>query len=156
MGYQRDIIINAPIETVWKSWTSEVETSKWLAPKSHIIFEEGKPYEFFWDEDPEIDSTIGCTLLKIETWKKLRFEWQGKSEFLDMFMSPHRKTIIEVSFLNITNGIKVIVNQEETRDLEKWDEYDKWMADAWEYALTCLKTYCEESHKKIEEMKDCC
>ncbi|MBC8401861.1 MAG: SRPBCC domain-containing protein [Candidatus Marinimicrobia bacterium] len=156
MGYKKEIKIHASIEKVWNSWTNEEETSNWLAPKSHIVFEDGGPYEFFWDDNPEKDSTIGCKLLRVEKRKILCFEWQGKSEFLEMFKKPYGKTIIEVNFIEEENGIMVEVKQEETRNLEKWIEYDEWMSGAWEYALSCLKKYCEASKDEKEDKLDCC
>ncbi len=156
MGYIKEIKIDAAIGKVWNSWTNEEETSNWLAPKSQIVFEVGGAYEFFWDDNPEKDSTIGCKLLRIEKRKVLCFEWQGKSEFLDMFREPNGKTIIEVNFVEEGNSVIVEVKQAETRNLEKWSEYDNWMSGAWEYALSGLKKYCEESQEEKEEQRDCC
>jgi len=156
MGYQKEIEIAASIDKVWKAWTSEKETSSWLAQKSRVVFEEGKPYEFFWDDDPEKDSTIGCKLLKIDDRKGLSFEWQGKTEFLDMFSEPYGKTIVDVEFAEKVNCVNVKVIQEETGDLKNWNDYDEWMAEAWDYALLCLKKYCEGSENKEEQKKDCC
>ena len=156
MGYQKEILIYADIDKVWNSWTSEEETTNWLASRARVVFEEKKPYEFFWDDDPEKDSTIGCRLLAIDIRKRLSFEWQGKTEFLDMFCEPYEKTVIDVFFVENENFVKVKVIQEETRDLLKWKEYDEWMSDAWAYALSCLKKYCEGNGKKKDTKKDCC
>jgi uncharacterized protein YndB with AHSA1/START domain len=144
MGYIREVEISAPVDRVWNAWTSSEEAQKWLAPRANVFFEKGGEYEFFWNEDPEIDSTLGCKLLAINPGERLAFEWQGKKEFLHMFKPPEgSRTIIEVRFISIDGETQVIVNQEETRNLPQWEAYDSWMASAWELALASLKSYCE-------------
>lgn len=146
MGYKVEKIIDAPIRKVWKSWSSENETKKWLAPKARVIFEENGAYEFFWDEDPNIDSTIGCKIKTIENGRRITFEWQGKTEYIGMFREPYGPTMIEVRFVEEENGkTKLILEQKETRELEKWKDYDEWMYGAWEYAIDCLKKYIEKN-----------
>ena len=82
MSYRLEIKINVPIENVWKAWSKSSEAVKWLSYKSNINFVENGQYEFFWDDDPEIDSTLGCTLLSIKDHTYFQFEWQGKNEYL--------------------------------------------------------------------------
>ncbi len=144
MSYRLEIKINVPIENVWKAWSKSSEAVKWLSYKSNINFVENGQYEFFWDDDPEIDSTLGCTLLSIKDHTYFQFEWQGKNEYLYMFQPPYSKTNVEVFFQDLHGSTSLIVGQKETRDLEHWSEYDSWMKDAWEYALQQLKTYLEK------------
>jgi uncharacterized protein YndB with AHSA1/START domain len=154
MGYSKEIEIEAQVERVWNAWLDKQETEKWLAPRANIRFEVGGEYEFFWNEDPGIDSTIGCKLLKIEQHKFLAFEWQGKKEFLYMFLPPRgMKTTIEVGFFPTGDrGTRVVVSQAETRDLPRWKDYDNWMAAAWQMAMESLKNHCEgKAHKPYWE-----
>ena len=138
-----------PIEKVWNAWTSKEQTESWLAPGANIQFEEGGPYEFFWNENPEVDSTLGCKLLSIKPHQYLHFEWQGKREFLHMFQLPEgRRTTVEVHFSPTSNGVRIAVVQNETRDLPEWKEYDTWMAAAWKMALESLKNHCEGSQAR--------
>jgi len=144
MGYVVRVVIDAPVDTVWKAWTSSDEAQKWLAPRANITFAPGGVYEFFWDEDPAIDSTLGCKLLDIVPGLALAFEWQGKKEFLHMFQpTTGGCTVVEVTLIKTTAGVEIIVEQEETRTLPDWKAYDSWMAAAWEMALGSLKSYCE-------------
>ncbi len=144
MGYKIEQTIDAPVYKVWKSWSSEEETQKWLAPKARVIFEKNGAYEFFWDEDPNKDSTIGCKIKKIEKERSLTFEWQGKTEYIEMFRKPFGPTLITVSFHEEENEKTVLIlEQRETRELEKWKAYDEWMSGAWNYAINCLKKYIE-------------
>ncbi len=62
MSYVKEIDIAAPLDKVWAAWTTKAETERWLAPRANVVFSEGGAYEFFWDENPERDSTLGCTL----------------------------------------------------------------------------------------------
>ena len=155
MSYLREIVINAPLVNVWSLWTNQADIKEWLAPRANIMFEEGGSYEFFWDEDPESDSTLGCKLLTIEPGKLLTFQWQGKTEFLPMFRPPHAPTEVEVRFSVGADGVThVTVEQTETRDLPDWQAYDEWMGEAWAYALTQLKATCEA--RQTTQDSSCC
>lgn len=98
MGYRETVTIDAPTSVVWAAWTSVKETQAWLAPRADMVFEVDGAYEFFWDEDPEIDSTLGCRLLAIEPEARLLFEWRGKDESLEMFVGDFGPTEVEVRF----------------------------------------------------------
>src|SRR5262245_55053790 len=145
MGYIREIEVGAPIETVWRAWTSQAETERWLAPSANVTFVEGGAYEFFWSADPDTDSTRGCRVIAIEPEQRLVFEWQGNRNFIDLFRPPHERTLVEARFSwgDEPSHTTVVVEQRETRSLEGWVAYDEWMADAWEEALLGLKRYCE-------------
>lgn len=144
MGYRHTVELKAAVETAWKAWSSREALERWLAPKANVSFIEGGAWEFFWNRDPKKDSTLGCKILKIEPGKRLRFEWQGKSEFLDMFLPPNgRRTEIDVRFEKVGKGTQVTVAQEETRSELRWKAYDAWMSQAWAAALSELKRYCE-------------
>ena len=155
MAYKKKIEIDAPLKRVWDSWTTQEATQGWLSLRSNVDFREGGPYEFFWDDDPEKDSTKGCVLLEIAPRKRLSFEWQGKTEFLEMFKPPYGPTVVIVRFSRANERTVVEVEQQETRDMEKWSEYDEWMASAWEYALSSLKNYCEEKDRPVKENDSC-
>ena len=146
MSYRKLVHINAPIGNVWKAWTNSESTGKWLAPKANVDFRPGGAFEFFWGDDPKKDSTFGCVLLQVEQERLLRFEWQGRTAFLHMFLPPNgERTVIEVSFERQGKGTLVTLNQAETRNHKDWAAYEKWMSKAWEMALESLKEHCEEA-----------
>ena len=154
MSYLKKVDIAAHLESVWTIWTNQKDAEKWLAPRANVIFEEGGAYGFFWNDDPKRDSTLGCKLLRIEPKQLLRFQWQGKTEFLPMFQEPHGPTEVEVRFSAHDNVTHVTVEQPETRDLPDWQAYDDWMASAWEYALNQLKAHCES--RPQDSATSCC
>ena len=143
MAYIRSIDISAPLERVWNAWTEGAAMQEWLAPKARVEFSEGGSYEFFWDDDPATDSTLGCKLESIDAQRALRFQWQGKTSFMAMFSPPFGPTSVEVRFSATANGTQVVLEQVETRALPDWAAYDAWMAAAWQMALQSLKAYCE-------------
>jgi len=147
MGYIREVVVNAPVEIVFRAWTSQAEAERWLAPSANVTFAEGGAYEFFWCADPDLDSTRGCRLVAIEPERRLVFEWQGNRNFIDLFRPPNERTLVEARFLPAPEPDRttVVVEQRETRNLEGWVAYDEWMADAWEEALQGLKRYCENA-----------
>lgn len=143
MAYIRTIDISAPVERVWAAWTQGDAMQNWLAPRAFVEFHEGGSYEFFWDEDPATDSTLGCKLLSIDAPRSLRFEWQGKTSFIAMFSPPYGPTSIDVRLSPSAIGTQVVLEQVETRALPNWADYDAWMGAAWEMALHSLQAYCE-------------
>jgi uncharacterized protein YndB with AHSA1/START domain len=144
MGYSLSIEIKAPLSQVWHSWTSSQETCHWLAPRAEVEFYPGGAYEFFWGDDPEKDSTIGCKLIELEPERFLKFEWQGLTQFLYLFTPPKgKRTTIEVRFLSRGSGTIVTLSQPETRPGKDWTDYETWMSRAWRRALEALKDHCE-------------
>lgn len=144
MGYIHTVEIKTAVAIAWQAWMSRDALERWLAPKANVLFREGGAWEFFWDQDPKKDSTLGCKILKIEPERLLRFEWQGKSDFLEMFLPPKgRPTKIDVRFEKAGKGTRVTLTQEETRSDLQWKAYDAWMSKAWAIALSELKRYCE-------------
>ena len=145
MSYSKSIQIDVRIEDVWKAWTDSESTAKWLAPKANVDFRPGGAWEFFWSDDPKKDSTLGCVILEVEQESLLRFEWQGRTAFLHMFLPPGgERTVIEVRFERQVNGTLVTLDHAETRHHPDWAAYEVWMSKAWEMALEALKRHCEE------------
>jgi uncharacterized protein YndB with AHSA1/START domain len=146
MSFQMTIHIEARIGRVWKAWTDSESTAKWLAPRAKVDFRPGGAFEFFWSDDPARDSTRGCVLLRIEPERLLRFEWQGRTEFLPMFLPPAgKRTVVEVSFQRQGPGTLVTLDHPETGDHRDWAAYEAWMSKSWETALAALKKYCEKT-----------
>jgi uncharacterized protein YndB with AHSA1/START domain len=109
-----------------------------------VDFRPGGAWEFFWGDDPKKDSTLGCVILEVRQAKLLRFEWQGRTAFLHMFLPPGgERTVIEVRFERQVNGTLVTLDHAETRHHPDWAAYQVWMSKAWEMALEALKKHCE-------------
>jgi uncharacterized protein YndB with AHSA1/START domain len=144
MSFEVSVYIRAGIGRVWKAWTDAESTARWLAPRAKVDFRPGGAFEFFWGDDPARDSTLGCVLLRIEPERRLRFEWQGRTEFLPMFLPPEgKRTVIDVSFERQGQGTLVTLDHPETREHRDWPAYEAWMSKSWEAALAALKAYCE-------------
>ena len=144
MSYSTSIQIGAAVPTVWRAWTDSENITAWLAPKANVDFRPEGAYEFFWGDDPEKDSILGCVLLEIQPEGLLRFQWQGPTAFLPMFLPPDgRRTVIEVTFQARQGGTDVTLTQAETRDHRDWPAYEEWMSKAWGLAMTRLKECCE-------------
>jgi uncharacterized protein YndB with AHSA1/START domain len=142
MGYIREITIDAPVDAVWRAFSSPGELERWLAPKVEVEFREGGAFEASWGERGD---TKGCRIVAIEPAKRLRFQWRGKHEFDDLFAPPHGPTEIEVRLVERDGATHVALEQPETRHGRDWAAYDEWMAEAWEEKLQALRRKCEGS-----------
>ncbi|MBW2736425.1 MAG: SRPBCC domain-containing protein, partial [Deltaproteobacteria bacterium] len=117
MAYQCSVEIKAQSAEVWRLWASKANLEKWLAPQANVELREGGPWELFWDEDPQRDSTLGCTLLTVEDGARLVFEWQGKTEYLPLFAADKGGlTHVEVRFIATAEGTLLQLEEAETRD----------------------------------------
>ena len=84
-------------------------------------------------------------ILEVEQESLLRFEWQGRTAFLHVFLPPGgERTVIKVRFERQVNGTLVTLDHAETRHHPDWAAYEVWMSKAWEMALEALKRHCEE------------
>jgi len=145
MGYCLSVKIKSPLSQVWHCWTSSQETHRWLAPKTKVEFYPGGAYEFFWGDNPEKDSTLGCKLIDLEPERFLKFKWQGRTEFLHLFIPPKgKRTTIQVQFDSYDSGTVVTLLQPETRPGKDWRDYETWMSHAWEIAFGSVKRLLSE------------
>ena len=145
MGYIRKMEVQAPIGRVWEAFTTASQLDRWLAPRVNVRFEPGGPYELFWGETSDMDSTPACRVQQIIPGRSFRIGWAVTGDYGHLFAQPLGETAITVAFEEGPMGTMVRVEQAETRDLQGWPAYDEAFAEVWEQALVNLKAWVEQA-----------
>jgi uncharacterized protein YndB with AHSA1/START domain len=69
--------VNAPIEEVWRVFTTSAGAEEFFAPKANIQLTIGGAYEIFFDPADPTKSTQGMRLLSYSPGEMVSFQWSG-------------------------------------------------------------------------------
>jgi uncharacterized protein YndB with AHSA1/START domain len=88
----RQIVVPAPREEVWKAWTTSEGAITFFAPRANIELRLGGAYELLWSDDaeasPGFQGSEGCTVLSYLPGEMLSFTWNAPPEFLTVRSTP--------------------------------------------------------------------
>jgi len=78
-GIHCETEVPAPIESVWKAWTTEEGITSFFAPACHINLRVDGPYEIYFnpDAEPGMKGAEDIRLLAIEAPTMLSFTWSA-------------------------------------------------------------------------------
>lgn len=76
---RKEITLPAPVDKVWKAWTTEQGIKSFFATKCKIDMRVGGAYEIYFDTEakPGQQGSEGCTILAIQPQKLLSFTWNA-------------------------------------------------------------------------------
>ena len=81
----RQIVVPALRDDVWRAWTTDEGAATFFAPRAHIELRLGGAYELRWSEDDEVppgsQGSEGCTVLSYLPQEMLSYEWNAPPEF---------------------------------------------------------------------------
>ncbi len=122
----------------------------WLAPKADVKPEVGGKYHLFWNkDDPHTDSSHGCKITGIEHGRFLSFEWKSFSQFSRFMDGADPKTHCVIFFLPVgDSGTETDVHLVHSgwRSSKEWEDARQWYADAWEHALSTLRSVVNKKY----------
>ncbi len=88
----RQIIVPAPREEVWRAWTTTEGALTFFAPRARIELRLGGAYELLWSDDDEAppgsQGSEGCKVLGYLPAEMLSFEWNAPPEFASVRSTP--------------------------------------------------------------------
>ena len=128
-----EILIQAPVDVVWRAWTTETGCRRFFAPQCRVELEIGGAYEMlFMPENPAgTRGGEGCTILAIEPQRFFSFTWNA----------PPNMPEIRRQFTHVS--LYFSPEQENTRLLL---HHDGWGTDS---AWTAAFAYFEKAWSKV-------
>jgi uncharacterized protein YndB with AHSA1/START domain len=76
----RDIVITRdlpyPVELVWSAFTESDQIAAWLM-KNDFSPVVGHKFTFVTDPAPGFDGVVHCTVLEVDTMRRLKMSWRG-------------------------------------------------------------------------------
>jgi len=132
----------APRDRVWEALTTAAGLSSWLCLRARVELEIGGAYELFWDADeshPELDSTLGCSVLSVDAPRLLEFTWRGSEAVADVMNVPGEpQTQVKVELRPTLDGTRLELTHSGWSDGPGWDRARAWFERAWGGALQAL------------------
>jgi uncharacterized protein YndB with AHSA1/START domain len=141
-----DILIQVtpalPIADVWEGLTKPEHLEKWLAPKVHVEIREGGPFELFWDPtNPHVNSTEGCTVLRVKEQDEIAFTWKAPPAFDALLNHRHPLPEVQIRISPCPEGIDVTLEHRGWEAGEEWEEARSWHFFFWDATLHRFKDY---------------
>jgi uncharacterized protein YndB with AHSA1/START domain len=80
------VVINAPIDKVWKVITTKEGVTSYMAPNVHVGFNVGDPYEIYFDPEQEkgLKGSEGMKVLCMEPMTRFGFTWNNPPSIPDI------------------------------------------------------------------------
>ncbi len=138
------IKLKCDITSAFRYFVDKEKLQNWLAPSVEVDPVVGGKYELFWvPEEPEYDSTIGCTITAIDQEKLLAFEWKGPKQYSDFMNHADPLTHVTVAFYPVKTGeepeTEIHLVHTGWRDTPDWEEARQWFQKAWDFAFSELE-----------------
>lgn len=138
---EKVIEVNAGIEKVWETWTTETGVKSFFAPQAQINLTEGGKYEMYFTPDAPEGSKggEGCEVLKVYPLHKLVFTWNFPPS-IPSLRDSGAKTEVSVELEEIDESTtKVNLTHYGWLKGEDWQSGFDYFTAAWEVVLTRLK-----------------
>lgn len=140
----QEIWVDAPIETVWRAWTTE-EGLSFVSAKSNVRLEIGGPYEWFLDLDPDEHGRRGGEGAVVHAFlppEMLAFSWTFPPS-IPRLRNAEARTQVVVRFREVDGGTHVDLGQIGWQSGEEWDHGYEYFSKGWESVLKQLKSHLE-------------
>ena len=137
----KELIINAPVDKVWKTWTTVSGISTFFAPDGFIELAVGGSYEIYFVPDAPIGQkgSEGAKILSFVPQKMLSFTWNAPLQFGEL---REEKTWIVIDFASLANNkTHITLTHLGWQTGESWDNLYNYFQKAWDRVLSRLQ-YC--------------
>jgi|LakMenE18May11ns_1017448.scaffolds.fasta_scaffold9688409_2 uncharacterized protein YndB with AHSA1/START domain len=126
-----EIDISAPVQELWRRWTTKEGIQSFFAPGCNIEMKPDGPFEiFFYPENPPGQrGADGQRVMAVEEGKMLSFTWNFPPQ-----LAPIRdqRTIVVLRFEETKNGSKLSLAQMGWGEGELWNQGFEYFKRAWE------------------------
>ena len=131
---QKEILVRAPVEAVWRAWTTSEGVETFFAPEANIELRAGGPYELYFDlSQPEgLRGSEGCRVLGFIPYNALGFTWNNPPHLADIRNSY---TTVLMFFEQKSDGVRVALLHKDWPEGEAWDKAFAYFERAWDIVL---------------------
>ncbi|MHC1739597.1 MAG: SRPBCC domain-containing protein [Anaerolineaceae bacterium] len=126
-----EVIVDAPIESVWDAWTTVEGVTSFFAPECKIELRPGGAYEMYFDLDAQtgLRGGEGCQILAIEELTMLSFTWNAPPEYPKI---REQRTHVCVRFVTVEiNKTLVALTQDGWGYSPDWQATYHYFESAW-------------------------
>jgi uncharacterized protein YndB with AHSA1/START domain len=125
--------INAPVQEVWKVWTTRQGLESFLAPKAHIDLKIDGTLDIYFYPDAPVGQrgAEGLRILAVQSNKMFSFSWKNPPELPDI---RNQQTHVTLKFFpsgKEKNKTRLILIHDGWGDGEIWDQAYQYFVEAW-------------------------
>ncbi len=137
---EKGILLHAPIDQVWKAWTTEDGLKSFFAPDCKLELAPCGKFElYFMMDNPEGSrGSETCIVLSFIKNDLFSFTWNAPPQFPEVRKGP--KTMVVLNFHELANGSSHLkLRHVGWHDGEEWDAVYQYFDKAWTHVLNSLK-----------------
>lgn len=133
-----ELTLDAPVEDVWKAWTTEAGVTSFFGPAAHIEPRVDGLYEVFFNPgaEPGLRGAEGLRILVFEPPSRLSFTWNAPP---DQPYVRAQRTIVAVELFPASPGhTRLVFTHSGWGAGPEWDRAYRYFDKAWNRVLTRL------------------
>ncbi|MEK6798449.1 MAG: SRPBCC domain-containing protein [Planctomycetota bacterium] len=138
---RHEVVVNAPVSTVWHAWTTVEGLKTFIAEDAKVDLKPGGAYEWYFSmRAPEGQrGAEGCTVLSLVPEESLRFTWNAPPSLPALRKAGARsEVLVELKSLSEAQT-RVTLTQSGFGDGEDWKVYFDYFYSAWRRVLDLLE-----------------
>lgn len=126
-----EIVVNAPLDKVWRAWTTRDGIKSFFAPDCEIDLRVLGKYDILFAPSAAagLRGAEGNLLLAIQHGKMLSFTWDAPPNFPEI---RKQRTTVVIRFLSLEqNKTKLVFRQYGWGEGDDWDQVHEYFVKAW-------------------------
>ena len=142
---EKEVSINAPLNAVWKAWTTE-EGLAFLSPESNIDLRINGAYEWFLDGEPDEQGKRGgegAYVLAFLPQRMIAFSWTFPPAVPELRYADERTQVVVFFDENSDGSVRVSLHAHGWQEGESWQQGWAYFDNAWGYVLDAMKQHLE-------------
>ena len=135
----KDVIVAAPVETVWQDWTSKAGIESFFAPEAEIDARVGGAFHIHMDPygEPGMKGADEMRFMALQAPKMLSFDWNAPPS---LPQARQQRTFVIVRLADVDGkSTRVTIHHVGWGDGGEWDKTYAYFDNAWGYVLGNLK-----------------
>ncbi|HKV40569.1 MAG TPA: SRPBCC domain-containing protein [Blastocatellia bacterium] len=136
---KKEVVVNAPLQEVWNTWTTSEGVETFFAPKANIQLESGGAYEVLFAPNAPKGrrGCEGCKVLSFEPMRTLSIDWGVPPMFPAL---QNQRGTITLTFEPVDSAhVRVVVVHSGLGSGGDWDKVYEHFDQGWSIVLARLQ-----------------
>lgn len=137
---EREIVVEAPVERVWRALTTADELAAWFGDSAEIDLRPGGKLRLGWSE---YDASANGVVVEVDPPSRFSFRWEASADGGD---APPPSTLVEFTLTPVATGTAVAVVESGFASLpeEMRAQYYEGNQSGWESELGDLAAHLSD------------
>jgi uncharacterized protein YndB with AHSA1/START domain len=134
------VLVHAPVEKVWASWTTSEGIKTFFAPDAHIELRVDGPYEVYINPlaEPGMKGSDGMRILAIQDRRMIAFTWNAPPDYPEI---RKQRTHVVVRLEEVGKGETLVTLRHDGWGTGgDWDKTFQYFSAAWPNVLANLQS----------------